>query len=69
MNTDWIDVAEVLPEQWQKVIAYGVTSNGEKVVSECILRDNNKFYAVKHQTIRKVTHWQPLPAAPELKGE
>lgn len=59
----WIPVSEQLPERFQPVI---ICRKGGKV--ETGWRDVNDWWRVYGTRVKTVTHWMPMPEAPE-EGE
>ena len=58
----WIPVSERMPERFQPVI---ICRNGGKV--ETGWRDVNDWWRVYGTRVKTVTHWMPLPEAPEVE--
>ena len=63
----WVSVKERLPEVGQKVLACGVHKGMEvqQFHGAHFLRDGTCVWEWKHNTIKTVTHWMPLPEPPE----
>lgn len=66
--TEWISVADRLPEVFQPVIVCRENKQGEKIV-EAGQRDVNGWWRVYGTRTKNVTHWMPLPEPPEGLGD
>ena len=58
MNSEWLDVKEARPVDFQEVLA--LTSSGKRIVATYCYPDFHDW-----QGIREVTHWMKLPEVPK----
>ena len=68
VNPDgWIPVSERMPNDKDFVWCYGYVSGWTESDGFEAYYDatRNKWWTVDDETVRKVTHWTPLPAAPQ----
>lgn len=63
-QSEWISVAERLPEEKQKVLLYS-PADGIQIGHR--LDEVGRFYVSKSYPDRP-THWMPLPEPPQMKG-
>lgn len=63
----WIPVSERMPNDKDFVWCYGYVSGWTESDGFEAYYDatRNKWWTVDDETVRKVTHWMPLPAAPQ----
>ena len=70
-NQGWIPVSERMPIEFEAVIAF----DGDQVYGEAMHSSDDGFTIDGYDPcdrvqLQSVTHWMPLPAAPEeVKGE
>lgn len=79
MQPVWISVAEALPEVDQKVLIYAVGKaygfEGDTVMAlacQHMHRNGSRRWSTPWQYFHsdyKITHWMPLPDAPEVDDE
>ena len=64
---DWISVKERLPEDCEKVIAWGMLSIESKMSAHEAFYSwiDKKWYSVKPFPYKVLTHWMPLPEPPK----
>ena len=73
--TKWISVGEKLPEVGEKVLCFYVTAPKDSCLIGVIKKDQNIYYwhiveINEHDPgFGSVTHWMPLPDAPEKEIE
>ena len=80
--SDWISVEDRLPERvhtldpdplWSApfVLAYnkGSYSGCDLAIAYCDTEDDKWYEPEEHWELTHVTHWQPLPDAPEVKRD
>ncbi|WP_410315932.1 DUF551 domain-containing protein [Klebsiella pneumoniae] len=71
MPGKWIPVSEQMPVEFEAVIAF----DGDQVYGEAMYSSGDGFTIDGYDPcdrvqLQSVTHWMPLPAAPEeVKGE
>lgn len=64
-NNTWISVEDGLPEEDKEVLAY----NGAYMFIAAYTTNPTKYwYTISGSAMRIVTHWMPLPEAPEEGG-
>lgn len=63
----WVPVGEKLPELEQKVLACGAHHGMEvqQYHGSRFAADGHCVWIWKHNTVKTVTHWMPLPEPPE----
>ncbi len=64
MDMKWIKTSERLPQRFEPVILCRPTKDGEPRV-ECGTMDVNGWWRIYGTRTKNVTHWMPLPPAPE----
>lgn len=64
----WISVKDKLPKEFRQVIVCREKAKGEFVV-EAGCKDVQDWWKVYGTRTKKVTHWMPLPAPPEVKKD
>lgn len=65
----WISVKERLPEKWVSVLGYIKFADPYPAVRECWLTDDKRFFFPALRSIEEVTHWMPMPDAPQETKE
>jgi len=63
----WISVEERLPETWVEVLAF-VPGVGYEVAWFCGAENSWRWAWTGESVTLVVTHWMPLPEAPEVEG-
>lgn len=68
----WIPVEEKLPQPFVSVLGYMPEEKPLPLVHECYYADGRGggWYSMGLYGAKKVTHWMPMPEAPEeVKGD
>ena len=68
MNRDsWISVEDGLPEKYKDVWVSFIFHNGNQITEKAYrVGDDIWWRSCDDETIKNVTHWMPLPEAPEV---
>ncbi len=64
----WVSIdSEIKPEQGQQVLIYTTDADDLPTIVKATYNVKNRFLLCGGYRDKGLTHWQPLPTAPEVK--